>query len=58
MKLKNVSIDIYEDIPFVKDLTGNIDFENNKIVLSDVTGTFGTFSITSQKTTYSIDKGY
>ena len=35
-ELKNVSIDIYEDIPFVKDLTSNIDFENNKIVLSNV----------------------
>ena len=54
-ELKNVSIDIYEDIPFVKDLTGNIDFENNKIVLSNVIGVFGTFGIKSDEVSYSID---
>ena len=55
-KLKNVSIDVYEDIPFITDLSSNIYFEDKKVLLSDVTGTFGTFSITSQKTTYSIDQ--
>ncbi len=54
-ELKNVSIDIYEDIPFVKDLTGNIDFENNKIVLSNVIGVFGTFGIKSDEVSYTID---
>ena len=54
-ELKNVSIDIYEDIPFVKDLTGNIDFENNKITLSDTAGVFGTFGIKSDEVSYSID---
>ena len=54
-ELKNVSIDIYEDIPFVKDLTGNIDFENNRIVLSNVIGVFGTFGIKSDEVSYSID---
>ena len=54
-ELKNVSIDIYEDVPFVKDLTGNIDFENNKIVLSNVIGVFGTFGIKSDEVSYSID---
>jgi hypothetical protein len=54
-ELKNVSIDIYEDIPFVKDLTGNIDFENNRIVLSNVIGVFGTFGIKSNEVSYSID---
>ncbi|MCI5054171.1 MAG: hypothetical protein MRY23_05080 [Pelagibacteraceae bacterium] len=54
-ELKNVSIDIYEDIPFVKDLTGNIDFENNKIVLSNIIGVFGTFGIKSDEVSYSID---
>jgi len=54
-ELKNVSIDIYEDIPFVKDLTGNIDFENNKIVLSNIIGVFGTFGIKSNEVSYSID---
>lgn len=54
-ELKNVSIDIYEDIPFIKDLTGKIDFENNKITLSDTTGVFGTFSIKSDEVSYSID---
>ena len=54
-ELKNVSIDIYEDIPFVKDLTGNIDFENNKIVLSNVIAVFGTFDIKSDEVSYSID---
>ncbi|MEK9680432.1 MAG: hypothetical protein VW172_01090, partial [Pelagibacteraceae bacterium] len=55
-QLKNVSIDAYEDIPFITDLSSNIYFEDKKVLLSDVTGTFGTFSITSQKTTYSIDQ--
>ena len=54
-ELKNVSIDIYEDIPFIKDLTGNIDFENNKIVLSNVIGVFGTFGIKSDEVSYLID---
>ena len=54
-ELKNVSIDIYENIPFVKDLTGNIDFENNRIVLSNVIGVFGTFGIKSDEVSYSID---
>ena len=54
-ELKNVSIDIYEDIPFVKDLTGNINFENNRIVLSNVIGVFGTFGIKSDEVSYSID---
>jgi len=54
-ELKNVSIDIYEDIPFVQDLTGNIDFENNKIVLSNVIAVFGTFDIKSDEVSYSID---
>ena len=54
-ELKNVSIDIYEDIPFIKDLTGNIDFENNKITLSDTAGVFGTFGIKSDEVSYSID---
>ncbi|EMH80287.1 hypothetical protein HIMB114_00006750 [alpha proteobacterium HIMB114] len=54
-ELKNVSIDIYEDIPFVKDLTGNVDFENNKIVLSNIIGVFGTFGIKSNEVSYSID---
>ncbi|WP_440696106.1 hypothetical protein [Candidatus Pelagibacter sp. HIMB109] len=54
-ELNNVSIDIYEDIPFVKDLTGNIDFENNKIVLSNVIGVFGTFGVKSDEVSYSID---
>jgi len=54
-ELKNVSIDIYEDIPFIKDLTGNIDFQNNKITLSDIAGVFGTFGIKSDEVSYSID---
>ena len=54
-ELKNVSIDIYEDIPFVKDLNGNIDFENSKLVLSNVIGVFGTFGIKSDEVSYSID---
>ncbi|MEL0235591.1 MAG: hypothetical protein VW910_03750 [Pelagibacteraceae bacterium] len=54
-ELKNVSIDIYEDIPFVKDLTGNVDFENNKIALSNIIGVFGTFGIKSDEVSYSID---
>jgi len=54
-ELKNVSIDIYEDIPFIKDLTGNIDFQNNKIVLSNVIAVFGTFDIKSDEVSYSID---
>lgn len=54
-ELKNVSIDIYEDVPFVKDLTSNIDFENNRIVLSNVIGVFGTFGIKSDEVSYSID---
>ena len=54
-ELKNVSIDIYEDVPFIKDLTGNIDFENNKIILSEATGVFGTFNIKSDDISYSID---
>ncbi|MEK9893946.1 MAG: hypothetical protein VW454_03215 [Pelagibacteraceae bacterium] len=54
-ELKNVSIDIYEDIPFIKDLTGKIDFENNKITLSDTAGVFGTFGIKSDEVSYSID---
>ena len=54
-ELKNISIDIYEDFPFIKDLTGNIDFENNKIILSDVVGVFGTFGIKSDEIGYSID---
>ena len=54
-ELKNVSIDIYEDVPFIKDLTSNIVFENNKITLSDVVGFFGTFGIKSDEVSYSID---
>lgn len=54
-ELKNVSIDIYEDVPFIKDLTSNIDFENNKITLSDVDAVFGTFAIKSDEVSYSID---
>jgi len=54
-ELKKVSIDIYEDIPFIKDLTGNIDFENNKIVLSNIIGVFGTFGIKSNEVSYTID---
>ena len=54
-EFKNVSIDIYEDVPFIKDLTSNIDFENNKITLSDVDAVFGTFAIKSDEVSYSID---
>ena len=54
-ELKNVSIDIYEDVPFIKDLTGNVNFENNKITLSDVAGVFGTFGVKSDNLSYSID---
>ena len=54
-ELKNVSIDIYEDVPFIKNLTSNIDFENNKITLSEVVGVFGTFDIKSDEVSYSID---
>ena len=54
-ELKNVSIDIYEDVPFIKNFTSNIDFENNKITLSEVVGVFGTFDIKSDEVSYSID---
>jgi len=54
-ELRNVSIDVYEDIPFIKDLTSTINFENNKIILSDVIGVFGTFGIKSKSIGYSID---
>ncbi len=54
-ELKNISIDIYDDIPFIKDLSSKINLKNNKVILSDVTGVFGTFGIKSQKISYSIN---
>ena len=36
-------------------MTGNVNFENNKITLSDVAGVFGTFGVKSDNLSYSID---
>ena len=53
-QMKNVSIDIYEDLPFAKNITGQIEYKNNEVVLSDIKGEFGSLKINSKDIKYSV----
>jgi hypothetical protein len=53
-QMKNVSIDIYEDLPFAKNITGQIEYKNNKVILSDIKGEFGSLKINSKDIKYSV----
>ncbi|MDC0435771.1 hypothetical protein OAL69_01100, partial [Pelagibacteraceae bacterium] len=37
-QMKNVSIDFYEDLPFTKNITGQIEYKNNEVILSNIKG--------------------
>ena len=53
-KLKNSSIDIYENTPFIKNLNSKIQFDNNKISFQEVIGLFGSFAINSENISYEL----
>jgi hypothetical protein len=53
-QMKNVSIDIYEDLPFAKNITGQIEYKNNEVILSDIKGEFGSLKINSKDIKYSV----
>jgi len=53
-QMKNVSIDIYEDLPFAKNITGQIEYKNNEVILSDTKGEFGSLKINSKVIKYSV----
>lgn len=55
-ELKNISIDIYDDLPFVNDLSSKISYDNNNVYLFDLTGMFGKFKIKSKEINYSINQ--
>ena len=55
-ELKNISIDIYDDLPFVNDLSSKISYDNNHVYLFDLTGMFGKFKIKSKEINYSINQ--
>ena len=55
-ELKNISIDIYDDLPFVNDLSSKISYDNNYVYLFDLTGMFGKFKIKSKEINYSINQ--
>src|SRR5210317_97261 len=53
-QMKNVSIDIYEDLPFAKNITGQIEYKNNEVILSGIKGEFGSLKINSKDIKYSV----
>ena len=53
-ELKNSSIDIYENTPFIKNLNLKIQFDNNKISFQEVIGLFGSFAINSDNISYDL----
>ena len=53
-QMKNVSIDIYEDLPFAKNITGQIEYKNNEVILSDIIGEFGSLKINSKDIKFSV----
>jgi len=57
-ELKNSSIDIYENIPFIKNLNLKIQFENNKITFQEAIGLFGSFAIDSDSISYDLTSRY
>ena len=55
-ELTNIFISIGDDLPFIKKINSKINYSGEKIILTDLSGNFGEFDITSRELIYSFNR--
>ena len=55
-ELSNIVIRISDDLPFIKKINAKIKYSRKKILLTDLSGNFGEFDITSRELIYTFDR--
>tara|TARA_B100000963_G_scaffold321462_1_gene304780 strand:+ start:3502 stop:5745 length:2244 start_codon:yes stop_codon:yes gene_type:complete len=57
-ELSNIILSIGEDLPYINKINSKINYSNDKILLSDLSGNFGEFDIVSRELIYSFNKKF